>query len=56
MRNLNGHASPEAEQLEFGMGIHNEYGCRVLTPQPGLPTLVDMMLDQLLDMNDYDRA
>jgi len=52
----NGHASPEHEQLELGMGIHNETGCRVLSPQPDLPSLVDMMLDQLLDMNDPDRA
>jgi dihydroxyacetone kinase len=44
------------EQLELGMGIHNEPGCRVLAPPPNLPNLVDMMLEQLLNMNDKDRA
>jgi triose/dihydroxyacetone kinase / FAD-AMP lyase (cyclizing) len=52
----NGHSGDKAEQLELGMGIHNEPGCRVLRPQPDLPSLVDMMLDQLLDMHDSDRA
>jgi dihydroxyacetone kinase len=52
----NGHASPEVGQLELGMGIHNETGCRVLSPQPDLPSLVDMMLEQLLNMNDSERA
>jgi triose/dihydroxyacetone kinase / FAD-AMP lyase (cyclizing) len=52
----NGHATPKTEQLELGMGIHNESGCRVLSPQPDLPSLVDMMLDQLLNMQDPDRA
>jgi dihydroxyacetone kinase len=38
------------------MGIHNETGCRVLSPRPDLPYLVDLMLDQLLDQNDMDRG
>jgi dihydroxyacetone kinase len=52
----NGHISPKPEQLELGMGIHNETGCRILRPPPDLLSLVDMMLDQLLDMSDPDRA
>jgi triose/dihydroxyacetone kinase / FAD-AMP lyase (cyclizing) len=52
----NGHGHPKVEQIELGMGIHNETGCRVLSPQPDLPYLVDVMLDQLLNMNDSDRA
>jgi dihydroxyacetone kinase len=52
----NGHGHPKVEQIELGMGIHNKTGCRVLSPQPDLPYLVDVMLDQLLNMNDSDRA
>jgi dihydroxyacetone kinase len=47
---------PAKEQLELGMGIHNESGCRIISPQPSLPALIDMMLDQLLNMHDPDRA
>ena len=40
--------------VEIGMGIHNEPGCeRVKTDLPGL---VKIMLSQLLDQNDKDRA
>jgi dihydroxyacetone kinase len=52
----NGHATAKDEQLELGMGIRNESGCRILSPQSDLPSLVDMMLDQLLNMHDSDRA
>ncbi|CAK7216202.1 hypothetical protein SCUCBS95973_002730 [Sporothrix curviconia] len=43
-------------QAELGMGIHNEPGCRVLSPRPSLTLLIDTMLDQLLDETDKDRA
>jgi len=49
-----GHSDSDNGQLELGMGIHNESGCRILNPQPDLPTLIDMMLD--LNMNDPDRS
>lgn len=55
-RNVQSDEKETAEQLELGMGIHNEPGCRVLSPPPDLPTLVDMMLEQLLNPNDEDRA
>ncbi|KAL2829570.1 Dak1 domain-containing protein [Aspergillus pseudoustus] len=45
-----------ADQVELGMGIHNETGCRVISPQPHIANLVDQMLDQLLDPADEDRA
>jgi triose/dihydroxyacetone kinase / FAD-AMP lyase (cyclizing) len=42
------------EEVEIGMGIHNEPGsCRV---RAQLPQLVKMLLAQLLDMSDKDRA
>jgi triose/dihydroxyacetone kinase / FAD-AMP lyase (cyclizing) len=44
------------DQLELGMGIHNEPGCEILSPRPDLQSLLNMMLDQLLDMTDKDRA
>lgn len=47
---------PAEVVCELGMGIHNEPGCRVLDPQPTLPDLIEMMLDQLLDLKDTDRA
>jgi dihydroxyacetone kinase len=49
-------AAAADQHAELGMGIHNEPGCRVLNPQPQLPALVDMMLDQCLDQTDVDRA
>lgn len=45
-----------SNQAELGMGIHNEPGCRVLSPHPSLPSLINTMLDQLLDEKDADRA
>ncbi|CRG85123.1 hypothetical protein PISL3812_02256 [Talaromyces islandicus] len=44
------------DQVELGMGIHNEPGCYVIKPQPTISSLVDQMLDKLLDPNDSDRA
>jgi dihydroxyacetone kinase len=48
--------NPTSDQAELGMGIHNEPGCRVFSPQPTLPALIELMLDQLLDTSDVDRA
>ncbi|OBT55011.1 hypothetical protein VE04_04502 [Pseudogymnoascus sp. 24MN13] len=42
------------DDIELGMGIHNEEGCRRL--KTGLPGLVREMLAQLLDTTDKDRA
>ncbi|KAJ6014374.1 hypothetical protein N7540_008965 [Penicillium herquei] len=44
------------DQVELGMGIHNESGCYVIKPQPTISDLVDQMLDKILDPNDSDRA
>lgn len=52
----NGHMRVSDDQLELGMGIHNEPGCRIISPRPDLQELLDMMLDQLLIMTDEDRA
>lgn len=40
--------------IEVGMGIHNEPGCEKI--EADLPGLVKIMLAQLLDQNDKDRA
>lgn len=40
--------------IEVGMGIHNEPGCEKI--KTDLPGLVKIMLAQLLDQNDQDRA
>ena len=40
--------------VEIGMGIHNEPGCEKV--ETGLPGLVKIMLAQMLDQNDRDRA
>lgn len=42
------------DDVELGMGIHNEEGCRRL--KTDLPGLVKQMLAQLLDSGDPDRA
>ncbi|KAL9005671.1 MAG: hypothetical protein Q9188_001577 [Gyalolechia gomerana] len=52
-------AKEEEERLgpglvEIGMGIHNEPGCEKV--KTDLPGLVKIMLTQLLDQNDKDRA
>ena len=44
----------QMEQVEVGMGIHNEPGSQRLYVQ--LPELVSSMLKQLLDWRDEDRA
>ncbi|TDZ36650.1 Dihydroxyacetone kinase 1 [Colletotrichum spinosum] len=49
-------AAESGDQVELGMGIHNEPGCQVLSPRPGLPELIDAMLTQLLDAGDPDRG
>ncbi|RPA95228.1 dihydroxyacetone kinase [Choiromyces venosus 120613-1] len=46
--------SLKPDEIEIGMGIHNEQGCkRVKIPE--LPELVGMLLDQLLSKEDKDR-
>ena len=42
------------ELVEIGMGIHNEPGCEKV--KTDLPGLVKIMLAQMLDPNDKDRA
>ena len=42
------------ELIEIGMGIHNEPGCEQV--KTDLPGLVKIMLKQMLDQNDKDRA
>ncbi|KAK9462844.1 Dak1 domain-containing protein [Lipomyces oligophaga] len=44
------------QEVELGLGIHNEKGCLRLSPIPSLPEIVTQMLDQLLDPNDIDRG
>jgi triose/dihydroxyacetone kinase / FAD-AMP lyase (cyclizing) len=44
----------ENEEIEVGMGIHNEPGSHRVHVQ--LPQLVRIMLEQLLNMKDEDRA
>ncbi|KAF2009104.1 dihydroxyacetone kinase [Aaosphaeria arxii CBS 175.79] len=44
------------DQVEIGMGIHNEPGSQVLSPRPALAKLIDGMLDQLLNEQDDDKA
>jgi dihydroxyacetone kinase len=49
-------AEASNDQVEVGMGIHNETGSQVLKPRPSLRSLIDLMLNQLLDPNDNDRS
>ena len=48
--------SSDEDQVELGMGIHNEPGSQVLSPRPQLPVLINTMLDRLLDCDDKDRG
>ncbi|KAK7219105.1 hypothetical protein V2G26_007108 [Clonostachys chloroleuca] len=45
-----------ADELELGMGIHNEPGAELLKPKPELNDLLDKMLGYLLDANDSERS
>lgn len=46
-----------AEQMELGMGIHNEPGVQVLEPLPSVEDLITKhMLPKLLDTDDKDRS
>ncbi|KAK7214666.1 hypothetical protein V2G26_002669 [Clonostachys chloroleuca] len=44
------------DELELGMGIHNEPGAELLKPKPELNDLLDRMLGYLLDTSDSERA
>jgi triose/dihydroxyacetone kinase / FAD-AMP lyase (cyclizing) len=44
------------DQIELGMGIHNEPGCYVLDPRPSLSELLGRMLDLMIRNDDPDRG
>lgn len=44
------------DEVEVGLGIHNEAGCQKISPIPELGSLISSLLKQLLDPNDSDRA
>ncbi|ODV88846.1 hypothetical protein CANCADRAFT_129586 [Tortispora caseinolytica NRRL Y-17796] len=46
----------KADQMEIGMGIHNEPGIKHLSPIPTVPDLVSQLLPYILDTSDEDRA
>jgi dihydroxyacetone kinase len=52
----NGIINLKTDEVELGMGIHNEPGCKLLSPRPTLSSLLDTMLAQILDPSDVDRA
>ncbi|RMD40306.1 hypothetical protein DV735_g4834, partial [Chaetothyriales sp. CBS 134920] len=45
-----------AEEVELGMGIHNEPGAQRLSPVPDIEKLVDTMLGYILNQSDAERA
>ncbi|KAI9882640.1 MAG: hypothetical protein M1823_005614 [Watsoniomyces obsoletus] len=45
----------ESNEIEIGMGIHNEPGSQTIQSYD-LPSLIKKLLSQLLDQNDEDRA
>lgn len=44
------------DEIELGMGIHNEPGVTRCSPQPTLDDLLDQMITKLTAMDDEDRA
>ncbi|KAI1387026.1 dihydroxyacetone kinase Dak1 [Hypoxylon trugodes] len=46
----------EPDEIELGIGIHNEPGSKRLKPQPTLEALVGDMLRNILDANDEERG
>ena len=51
-----GDAGLRPDELEIGMGIHNEPGCRRLSPVPPHPQLIAELLALVLDPSDADRG
>lgn len=50
-------SSLKNNEMELGMGIHNEPGVKVLSPVPSVKDLLkEQILPKLLDQNDKDRA
>lgn len=49
------HINLAADEIELGMGIHNEPGSRKIKPQPGTKSLIDDMLAAILDTTDKER-
>jgi len=50
-------SSLKDNEMELGMGIHNEPGVKVLSPVPSVKDLIkDQILPKLLDQSDKDRA
>lgn len=43
-------------EIEIGMGIHNEPGVKRLSPIPTIDELISNLLNYLLDENDVDRS
>lgn len=46
----------EADEIEIGMGIHNEPGVKKVSPIPDIPSLVKELASYLLDSKDGDRS
>lgn len=44
-----------ADEIEIGMGIHNEPGIKRVSPIPTVDQLVEQLLNYLLDPNDKER-
>lgn len=49
------HVDLAADEIELGMGIHNEPGSRKIKPQPGMKSLIDDMLAAILGTTDKQR-
>ncbi|KAK9449619.1 Dak1 domain-containing protein [Limtongia smithiae] len=45
-----------ADEIEIGMGIHNEPGVQTLKPIPTRPALVESLIKQLVSGQDVDRS
>ena len=43
-------------EIEIGMGIHNEPGYKRISPVPPYPELISELLSQLLSTSDEDRS
>ena len=50
------HMDLALDEIELGLGIHNEPGSRRLNPQPATADLISDMLSALLDTTDADRS
>lgn len=51
-----GESSIKADEIEVGLGIHNEPGFKTVSPVPSRKELIDQLLEMLVSTTDPERS